>query len=111
VDAAAIPAPLGGLTGDPAQGPALAAAHCAACHVLPSGADDAENGLVLSAARLGEGGLRLAIVNLGIVDPARADHAFYDLPGFDPEAEAPPATLLTAAEVEALVAWLTGLAR
>jgi hypothetical protein len=112
VNAGAIPEPLGGLTGDPAAGSAAAqAAGCAGCHVLPDGGNDAENGLVIAAARLGAGGLRLAIVNLGFREPAFADHAFYDLPPFDPDAETPPGTLLTAAEVEAIVAWLTAAAR
>jgi hypothetical protein len=112
LNARAIPEPLGGLTGDPAAGPAAAqAAGCAGCHILPDGGNDAENGLAIAAARLGAGGLRLAIVNLGIRDPAFADHAFYDLPPFDPDAETPPNTLLTAAEVEAIVAWLSAAAR
>lgn len=105
VDAAEIPHPLTGDPGDPAAGPAAAArGACADCHALGPGGDLAE-----TAARLSEGALRLSIVNLPVRSRDAVGHAFYDLPPFDPAAPEPPATPLSAAEVEALVAWLRSL--
>lgn len=112
VDGFEIPEPLGGVAGDPARGPAVAEAHCMACHAMPGEGDpEGRQSLTVLSAGFSPGRLRLAIVHLGLLNPGQDDHAFYDLPPFDPTADAPPATRLTAEEVEALVAWLSRPAR
>ena len=87
VDAARVPAPLGGIVGDAARGAAAFATHCAACHADPA------FGTASPAT------LRLAIIDLSVARPAVTDHAFYD-----PDAEG--RTRLRAATVEDIVAYL-----
>ncbi len=126
VDGARIPAPLTGGTpadglatppGDAARGARVAERLCAQCHALPGAPPpprDAEAvGPALSGVggRLDVGALRLAVVNLAIAAPAALGHAFYDLPPYDPDAAARPETVLTAAEVEDVVAWLAAQTR
>jgi hypothetical protein len=107
VDGIEIPEPLGGVAGDPTRGPDVAELHCAACHAMPGEGDADRPSLTVLSAGFSPGRLRLAIVHLGLLNPGQDDHAFYDVPPFDPEADTPPATRLTAEEVEALVAWLS----
>jgi mono/diheme cytochrome c family protein len=87
LDAEAIPAPLGGLVGNPARGETAAARSCAGCH--PGGALEGRT----------PGALRLAIVNLAVTGAAVADHAFYE-----PDAEG--RVLLSARTIEDIVAHL-----
>lgn len=89
VDAARVPAPLGGITGNAARGEAAFKAECATCHAgAPgAGADPAA--------------LRLAIIDLSVTRPEVDEHAFYD-----PDAEG--RTRLRARTIEDLVAWLAG---
>jgi sulfur-oxidizing protein SoxX len=107
VDAAEVPAPLVA-GGDAARGAALAAdprAGCLACHD-GAGAPSLDG----VGARRGEGRLRLAVIHYGVLDPEVPSHAFYHVlaPGEGPE-DRVGETLLTAAEVEDLVAWLVAL--
>ena len=105
VDGASIPEPLGGLAGDAARGAAVATdperGNCLGCH------GETAAPLPALAAGRGAGRLRLAVVNLAILDPGIADHAFYDVADLG---EAPEAlvgtTRLTAQAVEDVVAWL-----
>lgn len=89
VDAAAVPAPLGGVAGNAGRGAAAFARACGACH-------DAA-----AFARAEPGALRLAIVDLSVLRPDAADHAFYDT---DEEGR----TRLSARTVEDIVAFLGG---
>jgi sulfur-oxidizing protein SoxX len=107
VDGAEAPAPLVP-GGNAVRGAALAAdprAGCLGCH---DGA--AAPSLAGVASRRSPGRLRLAVIHYGVIDPAVPNHAFYHVlaPGEGPEAQTGE-TLLTAAEVEDLVAWLAGL--
>ena len=104
LDAAAIPAPLTPQAGDPVRGAALAAAQCLDCHGRPDGAAPP---LAEAAAGLEAGALRLAVVNLAIARPEVAGHAFHD--AGPAETVAPP--LLSAQDVEDVVAWLAAGAR
>jgi mono/diheme cytochrome c family protein len=90
VDARAVPAPLGGLRGDAGRGAALAAQHCAACH------GDRE-----ALGSLMRGTVRLAIIDLSVLDPEAKAHAFYV-----PDAEG--RTALTAQDIEDIVVFLAG---
>jgi mono/diheme cytochrome c family protein len=87
LDAAAIPAPLGGLIGNPGRGEAAVARNCAACHP----------GETLHGRTAGA--LRLAIVNLAVTGATVADHAFYE-----PDAEG--RVQLSARTIEDIVAHL-----
>ncbi len=97
-DAATIPEPLTPAPADPARGAGLAGAQCAACH----GGDGAAAALSALVQGRDAGALRLAVVNLAIARPEIAGHAFHDA-GTDEVAAAP---LLSAQEVEDVVAWL-----
>jgi sulfur-oxidizing protein SoxX len=103
VDAAAIPAPLTDAPGDAARGAEAAAdplrGGCAGCHDGAAAPDRA------AMAALPEGRLRLAIVDLAVLDPAAAEHAFYDIVP-DEAGERVAETRLTAQEVEDVIAWL-----
>jgi mono/diheme cytochrome c family protein len=88
IDGRSVPAPLGGLEGDPKRGAALAEAHCARCH----GGDDA-------IAAMAPGRARLATIDLAMTGRAVENHAFY-VP--TPEGT----TVLSAQDVEDIVAWL-----
>lgn len=86
VDAAEVPAPLGGIVGDAARGAAAFAEHCAECH---------EASVTRGAAPT----LRLAMINLSVIAPHVEGHAFYD-----PDAEG--RTRLSARTIEDIVAYL-----
>jgi hypothetical protein len=90
VDAAGVPAPLGGIAGDAARGEVAFAEHCADCHAAAALA----GGEVAS--------LRLAIIDLSVMQASVADHAFYD-----PDAEG--RTRLSARMVEDILRHLSAL--
>jgi hypothetical protein len=90
VDARAVPAPLGGLSGDARRGAEAAATHCAACHESPRALD----GLM-------PGTIRLAIIDRSVLDPDAEPHAFYI-----PDAEGQ--TALGAQTIEDIVVFLAG---
>jgi hypothetical protein len=90
VDAAGVPAPLGGIAGDAARGEAAFAEHCADCHAAAALAGGE------AASR------RLAIIDLSVMQPSVADHAFYD-----PDAEG--RTRLSARMVEDILRHLSAL--
>lgn len=102
-DAASIPAPLAPASG---AGDRLFAEHCAGCHEsgrAPGPAPD----LTDVSARLTEGEIRLMIVEPRIALPGTEMPAFY-APGRFGEAPEPMVgrTLLSAGEIEAIVAFL-----
>lgn len=117
-DGLAIPEPLGGLEGDPERGRAIARdrsrGNCLACHhmPIPEASDHGTVGPPLYGvgARLSEAELRLRVVDEKRVNPETIMPAFYRHPdrlnrplaGFD-------RTILTAQEVEDVVAYLTTL--
>lgn len=104
LNAAAIPEPLTPAPADAARGAVLAGAQCLDCHGRPDGAAAPLAG---AAARLEPGALRLAVVNLAIARPDVEGHAFHDA-GSDETAAAP---MLSAQDVEDVVAWLAAGAR
>jgi mono/diheme cytochrome c family protein len=87
VDAARVPVPLGGIVGDAAQGETAFAAQCTECHAATAlaGRDAAA--------------IRLAVIDLSVMRPEAAGHAFYD-PGADGR------TLLRARTIEDIVTYL-----
>ena len=87
VDALAVQAPLGGLSGQPRRGAAAFEASCASCHTAGS------------VAGVPAGSVRLAIVDLSVLKPEIEGHAFYD-----PDEEG--RTRLSARKVEDIVAYL-----
>jgi sulfur-oxidizing protein SoxX len=103
--------------GDVARGARIAMRLCAQCHALLGGPPPPRDAQAVGPALTGVGGrldpgaLRLAVVNLAIAAPHAEGHAFYDLPPFDPDATGRPETVLTAAEVEDVVAWLAAQTR
>jgi len=108
-DAAAIPASLTGAPGDPARGAALYAREalgCAACHG-PLGGPAPEGAAPALAPGMEPGRARLWVVAPRAIDPETAMPAFYaagQRTGADDPRYGEP--LLTAAEVEDLVAYL-----
>ncbi len=121
VDGAEIPEPLGGLAGDPEAGRVLyfdrERVRCHICHGSPGGPGVEGNAGGLQAPdltgladRRTEGALRLWIVAPHLLAPGTEMPAYYALGGrmeaTDPLYGGP---LLTAQEVEDLVAWLMGL--
>ncbi|HHC72168.1 MAG TPA: sulfur oxidation c-type cytochrome SoxX [Thiotrichales bacterium] len=115
----AIEEPLGGLVGDPARGREIARdrgrGNCIACHLLPI-PEEPDHGtvgppLIGVGSRLTEGQIRLRVVDEQRVNPPTIMPAFYRDPArltrVDPAYRGK--TLLTAQEVEDLVAWLKGL--
>lgn len=110
-NAASVPEPLGGHIGDVAVGPAVfARMECGVCHALPGEEPGGAIGPDLSdvGARLTPGEIRLMVIDPRIIFPDT------DMPGYyavGVYGEAPDEqvgrTLLTAQEVEAVVAWLS----
>jgi sulfur-oxidizing protein SoxX len=114
----AIEAPLGGLRGDAARGRVVVASreqgNCLACHQLPIPEEPSHGTigppLIGVGARLSEGALRLRVVDQKQVNPATIMPAFY----LHPEHLHRPrpdlvSTILTAQEVEDVVAYLMTL--
>jgi len=115
----AIPAPLTGRPGDPARGAALIGERhqslCVLCHAGPWPDPHLQGtlgpGLSGVGARLDAGQIRLRIVDPKHLDPATIMPAYYRLP--DPGQNVAEAfagrTILSAAEIEDLVAHLASL--
>lgn len=114
----AIAAPLGGLRGDAARGRAIAASrergNCIACHRLPIPEHPLHGTLAPPlfgvGARLSAGELRLRVVDQKLINPDTIMPAFYR----DPVRYHRPhpeftTTILTAQEVEDVVAYLVTL--
>lgn len=118
----AIEAPLAGLAGDAARGEAVVrnreTANCLICHSIPasiSGARERFMGdvgppLAGVGSRLTPGQLRLRLVDATQVNPEAIMPAYYRLDGLlrvDPRYRGRP--VLSAQEIEDVVAYLTGL--
>jgi L-cysteine S-thiosulfotransferase len=120
VDAREIPVSLTGGPGDPETGRALylddKLARCAACHGVPGGLP-AATGKLAEAPRLGDvgrrlrpGAIRLWLVAPEVIAPGTRMPSFYALGQRDDPADPRfGEPLLTAAEIEDLVAYLAGL--
>lgn len=114
----AIAAPLGGLRGDAARGREIAAArdkgNCISCHMLPIPEHPMHGTLAPPlfgvGARLSPGELRLRVVDEKRVNPETIMPAFYRDPAryHRPHPEF-ATTILTAQEVEDVVAYLVTL--
>ena len=114
----AIPASLTGAKGDAARGRSIAASRqlglCLLCHSGPFPEERLQGtiapNLQGTAARLSEGQIRLRIVDPSRVNPATVMPAYYKTEGL---ARVAPAfrgkTVLTAGQVEDIVAYLTTL--
>lgn len=112
VDAREIPASLTGRPGDPQAGRALyfddKIARCAGCHGTPEapGADAPALGDL--GRRLGEGAVRLWLVAPHVIAPETRMPAYYAVgQRMDPADPRFGEPLLTAAQIEDLVAYLT----
>lgn len=114
----AIPEPLGGLKGDPERGRELAVArdkgNCLACHPMPvpEHSDHGTIGPPLHgvADRLDAGQLRLRVVDEKQINPETIMPGFYRHPRhFNRPLSGRNRTLLTAQEVEDVVAYLMTL--
>lgn len=114
----AIPAPLGGLRGDAVRGREIVASrdkgNCIACHMFPIPEHPMHGTLAPPlfevGARLSAGELRLRVVDEKVVNPETIMPAFYR----DPVRYNRPhpefvTTILTAQEVEDVVAYLVTL--
>lgn len=112
VDGAEIPAPLAGVAGDPSKGAGVfAAAGCAGCHAVAGAEDGPAIGPSLAGvgARLAPGAIRLWIVDPTILAPETEMPSYHRVGLFGEVADdLVGRTRLTAADVEALVAWLSG---
>lgn len=114
VDGVAITESLTGASGDPDLGARIyfsaAEGGCAGCHGTPGAGGSTAPDLADAGARLGAGGVRLWIVAPQAMDPTLASHSFFAAGqrtgAADPRHGGPH---LTAAEVEALVAYLGAL--
>lgn len=114
-----IPEPLAGLQGDPARGRAVAAdrqrGNCLACHhmPIPEEPDHGDIGPPLDGvgARLGPGELRLRIADEKRVNPDSIMPSFHRDPAtlYRVLPSLAGQTILSAQEVEDLVAWLSTL--
>jgi sulfur-oxidizing protein SoxX len=120
VDAREIPASLTGRPGDPEAGRALylddKLARCAACHGVPGGPPAAAGGAAGAPGlgdvgrRLGPSAIRLWLVAPEVIAPGTRMPSFYALGQRDDPADPRfGEPLLTAAEIEDLVAYLAGL--
>ncbi|MGB0505806.1 MAG: c-type cytochrome [Pikeienuella sp.] len=112
-NAASVPVPLAGLTGDAVKGPIVfAKAKCADCHAIPGEAEGSAIGPDLNAVgtRLTPGEIRLMLIDPRITYPDTDMPAYYAV-GIYGEApdELVGRTRLTAEEIEALVVWLSAL--
>lgn len=114
----AIPAPLTASPGDPARGRAIALDRalggCVLCHAVPAapGQPAGDLGPPLSGvgARFGTGQLRLRVVDPTRVNPATPMPAYYRTEGLNRVAAAyRDKPILTAQQVEDVVAWLESL--
>ena len=113
-----IPQPLGGLEGDPERGRELAVSrqkgNCLACHQMPI-PEKSDHGTIGPplygiADRLTEGQLRLRVVDEKRVNPETIMPGFYRHPRhFNRPLPGTDHTILTAQEVEDVVAYLTTL--
>lgn len=114
----AIEAPLAGLVGEPARGEAVVknreTANCLICHSIPDPREAfmGEIGPPLAGvgARLSPGQIRLRLVDPTRVNPGAimpAYHRTHDLLRVDPRFAGRP--VLTAQEIEDVVAWLSTL--
>lgn len=114
----AIPKPIGGLKGDPVRGRLVAKEsdnNCLACHLLPIEEEEFHGTigppLLGIGSRLSAGQIRLRIADETVINPATVMPAFYR----DPKTlygvldEYYGKTMLTAQEVEDLVAYLVSL--
>jgi hypothetical protein len=100
VDGAGAPDPLTAVPGDAALGAEIAARNgCLGCH------DGATAAGPSALAATPTARARLAIIDLSVLDPDAAGHAYYDIAP-DPLAERVAETRLTAQEVEDVLAWL-----
>ena len=114
----AIREPLAGLTGDPVRGRALVAArdkgNCLACHLLPI-PEERDHGTIAPpllgvGARLSAAEIRLRVVDEKQVNPDTIMPGFYTHPReFNRPRPDVVRTLLTAQEVEDVVAYLVTL--
>jgi sulfur-oxidizing protein SoxX len=114
----AIAAPLGGLQGDAARGRAIAASrergNCISCHMLPIPEHPMHGTLAPPlfgvGARLSAGELRLRVVDEKLINPETIMPAFYRDPARYHRPHPDHATtILTAQEVEDVVAYLVTL--
>ena len=114
----AIEAPLEGLAGDAARGEAVVrnreTANCLICHAIPATAErfmgDIGPPLAGVGSRLMPGQIRLRLVDPTRVNPQAIMPAYYRTEGLlrvDPRFRGRP--VLTAQEVEDVVAYLSGL--
>ncbi len=114
----AIEKPLGNFRGDPIRGRALAMSrdkgNCIACHRMPI-PEAPEHGTVGPplfgvGGRLTEGQLRLRVVDEKVINPATIMPAFYRRPDrLNRPLPGRESTILTAREVEDIVAYLRTL--
>jgi sulfur-oxidizing protein SoxX len=113
----AIPASLTGAKGDPVRGRALVASRqaglCLLCHSGPFPEERFQGTLapdLRSAARLTEGQIRLRLVDPARVNPDTIMPAYYRSEGLERVAPAfRGKTILTAAEIEDVIAYLMTL--
>jgi sulfur-oxidizing protein SoxX len=114
----AIPAPLGGLTGDPARGRAIVADRqkglCLLCHAGPFPEQrfqgDIAPDLAGAGARWSVGQLRMRMVDAARLNPATSMPSYHRTQGLArvaPAFQAKP--ILDAQEIEDVVAFLAGL--
>jgi sulfur-oxidizing protein SoxX len=114
----AIAAPLFGLTGNAARGAAVVrnreTANCLICHAIPDPREtfmgDLGPPLAGVASRLTPGQMRLRIVDPTLLNPAAVMPAYHRVAGLvnvDPRYRGQP--VLTAQEIEDVVAWLATL--
>lgn len=114
----AIPAPLTGKPGDPAQGRAIIVNRqvglCLLCHSGPFPEEKFQGTLAPNmkgaGSRWSEGQLRLRIVNAGHLNPNTIMPAYYQIDGLTRVASAfAGKPILTAEQIEDVVAFLTTL--
>jgi sulfur-oxidizing protein SoxX len=114
----AIPAPLGGLAGDPARGEAVVknreSANCLICHAIPDPREPfmGEVGPPLAGvgSRLGAGQIRLRLVDPTQVNPGAIMPAYHRVEGLvNVDARWRGRPVLTAQEIEDVVAYLLTL--
>jgi len=119
VDGKSIPVSLTDRPGDPGRGREVVIdtklGNCLACHQIPALGDQEMHGNIGPglggvASRMTEGEIRLRVVDAGTVEPDTIMPAFYRNKGFhDVMPKFEGKTILTAAEVEDVVAFLMTL--
>jgi sulfur-oxidizing protein SoxX len=113
-----VPAPLGGLKGDPARGKAVVLdrrrGNCLICHAFPIAGEPfpGEIGPPMQgiASRLSEAQIRLRLIDQSRIDPATLMPPYYRVEGLTnvaPEYAGKP--VLSAQEIEDVVAYLMTL--